>query len=59
MKVTVKKDKLIKIIKRHFTYYTEEQIKNIIETDGAQYFNCAGSDLNIEYLGFGEWKINI
>lgn len=59
MRVTVKKDKLIKIIKRHFTYYTEKQIADIIETDGAEYFNSAGSDLDIEYLGFGEWKITI
>lgn len=58
MRVTVQKEKLIRIIKRQFTYYTSEDIKNIIDEYGAAYFN-GYSELDIEYIGFGLWKVTI
>ena len=58
MRVTVKKDKLIKIIKRKCSEYTTEQISSIIEEHGAGYFN-EFTELNIEYKGFCEWEVNI
>jgi hypothetical protein len=57
MKMTVKKDKLVKIIKREFPFYTEEQIKETIDEYGAEYFNGYGSTLSIKYLGFAQWEI--
>lgn len=58
MRATVKRDKLVKIIKRRFPNYGIERINSIIDEYGASYFNQY-SDLNIEYLGFGEWTITI
>lgn len=47
---------LIKILKREFKgMYTEERIKEIIEKDGASYFNTY--NLKITYLNFGKWKV--
>jgi hypothetical protein len=59
MRVKVQKQKLIKIIRREFSYYTEEQIVDIIDKYGAAYFNDRGSDLNIRYIGFGYWEVTI
>lgn len=53
----VKKQSLIKIIRREFTYYTAEEISDIIDEYGAAYFNDRGSCLNIKYIGFGEWEV--
>ena len=58
MRATVKRDKLVKIIKRRFPNYGIERINSIIDEYGAGYFNQY-SDLNIEYLGFGERAIII
>lgn len=58
MRATVKRNKLVKIIKRSFSQYDIERINAIIDEYGASYFN-EHSDLNIEYLGFGEWAITI
>ena len=58
MRATVKRDKLVKIIKRSFSQYNIERINAIIDEYGASYFN-EYSDLNIKYLGFGEWKITV
>lgn len=57
MKMKVKKDKLVKLIKREYTYYTENEIKERIDEYGAEYFNGNGSTINIKYLGFGEWEV--
>lgn len=57
MKMIVKKDKLIKLIKREYPYYTEEMIKYNIDEYGAEYFNGNGSNLKIKYLNFGEWEV--
>lgn len=58
MRTIVKKDKLIKIIKRNFNFYDDEQINTIINEYGASYFNRY-SNLNITYLGFGAWELTI
>ena len=58
MRATVKRDKLVKIIKRRFPNYDIERINSIIDEYGASHFNQY-SDLNIEYLSFGEWAITI
>lgn len=50
--MTVKIDGLIKILSRQHKEYTKEQIAEIIEREGASYFNP-----NIKYLGFGQWQI--
>ena len=59
MRVRVQKQKLIKIIRRVFSYYTEEQIADIIDEYGAAYFNDRGSELAIVYVGFGYWEVTI
>lgn len=48
----VNKNGLIKILARQYKQYTVKQIVEIVERDGASSF-----DSNIEYLGFGQWKI--
>ena len=59
MRVRVQKHKLIKIIRRTFTYYTEKQIADIIDEYGAEYFNDRGSELDIVYVKFGYWEVTI
>lgn len=53
----VKKDGLIKIIGREYPYYTSEQIADIIEEYGVEYFNGRGCRFHFRYIGFGEWEI--
>ena len=56
MKKIVKKDKLIKYIKKQYgNFYTVEQIAKIIEEHGCSYFDR----LNIKYLNYGEWEITL
>lgn len=50
--MTVDKNGLIKILSRQHKEYTKEQIAEIIEREGANYFNP-----NIKYIGFGKWEI--
>ena len=59
MRAKVKKEKLVKIIRRTFTYYTESEIVEIINEYGAEYFNDRGSELDIKYTGFGYWEVTI
>jgi hypothetical protein len=51
--MTVEIKGLIKILSRQHKEYTKEQIAEIIERDGAKYFNP-----DIKYLGFGKWEVN-
>lgn len=49
----VSEEGLVKILYRRFKFmYTKERIAEIIESEGAKFF-----DNNIEYLGHGEWLI--
>ena len=56
MITTVCKKTLVKIIRRK-TDCSIAEIEKIIDEHGAKYFNYTG--LDIKYLGFGEWQINI
>ena len=58
MKAIVEKKKLVRIIRRRFTHYSDEQVYKIIDEYGAAYFN-KNSDLNIEYLGYGKYAVTI
>ena len=49
-------DKLIKYIKKQYgNFYTESQIRKIIEEYGSKYFK----QLDIEYINYGLKKINL
>ncbi len=58
MKAIVEKKKLVRIIRRKFTHYSDEQIYKIIDEYGAAYFN-EKSDLNIAYTGYGRYEVTL
>lgn len=54
MKKIVRKDKLIKYIKKQYEgFYTADEISKIIEEEGCSCFK----KLNIKYIGYGQWEI--
>ena len=54
----VKKEGLVKIIAREYPYYNNEQISEMIEEYGSEYFNGNGCRFRFKYLGFGEWLVS-
>lgn len=58
MRARVKKEKLVRIIRRKFVDYSDDKIYKIIDEYGAAYFNKY-SDFNIAYIGFGDYEITL